>query len=513
MNEKFNLIVCQIIVVFVSIFTVACAKMDGYCASIAVDAGASQSILNGVNAFGSGSFNFSTMNPAMLPALYDNINMNLYQTFGYDVNDAIDYGADNLTSWATGQRDNPLNGASTISVSTADWLASKLLQAGATASSVLNTGYEYFAQSIPQWGENAKQFFIGKKNEVTGAIESAGANVVTKITAGGLVAYNQIYSNLVDTGEIDRIDSRNCVNTKYFRTNGIGGSSSYIISSNLYFSQPTIIYTGHSPTSGRYRLYLLVPRSIGTYSGDNFNFSDSYVSGNFVDGRGHEFPIQNAILVGPQFVTINGIEYAFGTLNLNNGYYPATTYPFGDLESAKELVGTSSSTTISYDYSTNEISQTLKNQLDRLIGKYVDSLTLQRVNDILSSIPIGVEEDIPVAIPTQEVVDELTDVIDDAITDSATYEEVFDAYYEDAIDVPSPPDPEPVIPDYTGTLVPTPFPDDTFSPINGGINSLFSMASLFEPIFYVFSAFSGLFSLWLVVPFVLLFGILIRLLK
>lgn len=507
-------------------------KFNGYCANTLSIAPSSVPAFETFSQ-GMASGGFAYGDPVIMTTeALNNINMNLYQLYGYDlvdlsndvwnsISDPIEwYNA--LTKYASGEYTVDGN---RVDISVANRIAQRISQGAltgaVTAKNLLDVGYRYFSTSVPQWGENAKQFILGKVDEVTQQIVDIAPTMVTKITSQGLSAYNQVYNNLVESGDIvHRTDNNAYIGNSIYYTNTQDNYSfCYTFDSPVFFS----CYADGS-------LACFVPLS-------ECSINETYKTirlNNFVSGYGIKnntvtvFNSLNSLSYRSDYVfNINGVDWYFFATLYNDKNFTTICRPelskggySSYIEFLRALLSsnpTLTDNTISYSYVDNALSVALKNQLDRLIGKYVDSITLDRINDIVSSIPIGQElvgdATVPVAVPTQELVDELTNVVDDALVLDEDYAIAFDDAYLAEIDTTPESEPSPY-PDSTGTAVPEGFPEaPIFDPLVDIVKTPFSFFSIFEPIFQVFGSSFNFFGVWLCFPVVLIILLIIWSLK
>lgn len=517
MKNFFTNLWVHIVFVFAFAFLVV-FRCNGFCTSVTSGTLAlNPSSISQFEAFSSAmaqnGIGFNCAPPEIaLTELLNNINYNLYEVYGYDLNDLVQDSwnalinpsewSNRLTKFATGEA--TIDG-SRVEISVADKIAQRISQGAltgaVTAKNLVDAGYAYFSTAVPQWGENAKQFFIGKRDEITGAITDVAPTMVTKITAQGLAAYNQVYNNLLGNGAISKpiLNKPIYSNTLSFSTPAQSVSFFRLTSSvPLYF---------YSYDSANYpygaQVHLVVPSEFFDVSSRRVISS---VSGLFTYSSGTT-DILNLYLDSPSSFTINDRLFYYGVVRFNDssfGWIPYSPYSLGTLNNVKTLISDdfSSSYATSYDYSSSSsLSVALKDQLDRLIDKYVDSLTLGRINDIVASIPIGQElvgeTDVPVAIPTQEVVDKLTGVIDDALELDEAYALAFDDAYAEPIDTTA--DPTPDFPQF-----PSGVPEEYVPPF---LLDLFpaDMFSMFEPIFDIVGDQYSMFDTWLLIPAIFIF--------
>ena len=523
MKNFFTNIWVHIVFVFVLGFFIF-GRLNGFCAgSLSI----APSAVPTFEAFSQGmaSGGFAWGDPVVMTTeALNNINMNLYQLYGYDLNDLVNDSwtslttpsewSNRLTQFVTG---NATIDGNTLSTSVADQIAQRISQGAltgaVTAKNLLDSGYAYFSTAVPQWGENAKQFFIGKRDALTNEIVDVSPTMVTKITSQGLAAYNQVYNNLLDSHTFVKPSVNKPIFSHCF---------SMIIDTsadNGYYSERGYKFTSSIPMILCSTLSSSVSTLQSTYACIEAQYYDnetnrilSDITGTFYYrlSNGSVIPIQvdHLVIQGQRFVTVNGIEYVYGSLKYYNpswgGYrgFP-NAYSLGTFNDVLDILNNSgtASNGIAYDYSSSALSQALKDQLDRLLDKYVDSITLGRINDIVQSIPIGQElvgeADVPVAIPTQEVVDELTGVIDDALELDEAYALAFDDAYAEPIDTSA--DPSPDFPKF-----PSGVPEEYVPPF---LIDLFptDMFSMFEPIFDIVGDQYSMFDTWLLIPAIFIF--------
>ena len=445
-------------------------------------------------------------NPFVIDDVYDSMDSWLKNNTGYDIEHSYQMGIDGTVLVDGGGFD----------VATANWLADRFSRGTLTATQIASNGYRIFSHSAQQWGANAKEWFLGKIDSVSGKITNVTNNVVTKITAEGLVNYQSMLNNQLSSGTLNDLSSGNSFKSKSFALNYNMNTSYYDYfkcTANFQFSDSIIFYSGSSISNyNRYTLYVLVPKSILDFSSSNPKLN---CNGVFVYSSTPS-PVAYCEVINPTTVTVNNIDYCYGYLvacNSNGGWISRvdSDIPFGDLNQALSLIGSNGS--IANGLQISSSSQSLLNDLlSQLVGKYVDNNILSQINDIIKTSPIVIQtvdnKAIPVAEPSSSQLDDIEDLIQQAIDNSLLYESLLSPY-----DEPIPePEPEPV-PNNQGTEVPEDFSTDIYVPIVDSIDSTFSFISIFEPLFYLFSFSTGLLALWFVVPFVLLFLVLFRMLK
>lgn len=527
------------ICLFISLIAFMGFKLNGFCA-VALSPSSISQFQSFSSAMAQSGMGFNVAPPEIaITELLNNINYNLYEVYGYDLmdlsNDVWNSISDptewynNLTKYASGEY--TVDG-SRVDVSVADRIAQRISQGAltgaVTAKNLLDAGYRYFSTSVPQWGNNAKQFIIGKVDEATQQIVDVSPTMVTKITSEGLVAYNQIYNNLINDNSISNLSNSNF----YYGTNYKGffrrNISFYNFQYEFNTEFPFYLYIPQENYYGYKRLYIVISESVkNQYFVNDLDNGYGFVYRSCASCSGKWINLDNSSFRSASHIYIRNFnelnttlgKYYYGSVDLLDDNFNSisigTNFSFSSLDIIQNNLHASPSVSLSYDYSSSALSQALKDQLDRLIGKYVDSITLGRINDIVQSIPIGQElvgeTDIPVAIPTQEVVDELTNVIDDALELDEDYAIAFDDAY--ASEIETTPDPQPY-PNNSGTAVPEDFPEaPIFDPLVDIVKIPFSFFSIFEPIFQVFGASFNFFTVWLCFPVILIILLIIWALK
>lgn len=514
MKNFFTNIWVHIVFVFVLGFFIF-GRLNGFCAgSLSIAPSAVPTFESFSSGMASGGFAWG--NPVIMTTeALNNINTNLYQLYGYDLNDLVDDSwnslitpsewSNRLTQFVTG---NATIDGNTISTSVADKIAQRISQGAltgaVTAKNLIDSGYAYFSTAVPQWGENAKQFFIGKRDTLTNEIVDVSPTMVTKITADGLMAYNQVYKNLVNSGDIHNMSSGGFLYGTNLVANYYLSSSTHVIF-NVNLSKPCYFYSnGTAPANG----YCFIDSSFLQYDSNSGTYF--LPCSGFLNLNNSIYQL-NYLVSSDTFlhsIDINGKKYLYGNFgltetitgswmtNLNN--YP---YQLGSFQDVIDNLSGNSSSAVSYDYYNSEFSIALKNQLDRLLDHYVDSLTLGRINDIVNELVIGRDVvdglTVPVAKPTQEIVDELTGVIDDALELDEAYALAFDDAYAEPIDTTA--DPSPSFPKF-----PSGVPEEYVPPF---LTDLFpsDMFSMFEPIFDIVGDQYSMFDTWLLIPAIFIF--------
>ena len=486
--------------------------LKGFCASVALD-GASSAVhgvvSSGVNSMGSFGFDPVSMSIIATEA-YDELDSYLYVNTGYDVEDYYNRGVEQQQKFTASIDNTPL---------IADAIANKMTNNLYNAAALSTLGYQIISKNVQQFGSDAKAWFFGKVDSVTNTVNEAVGNMVTKVTAQGMTNYRNALMSLISNGVLSNISDNHAVYSNTFRSNGVRSSNlgqSSCLKSEFKCSFPFYVYSDSTMNYSIYRNYVVVPVSAISHQNEySYYFS---CNGFFVDGNGNQYNLSEFRLASnASRFTINGVDYLYGPLSFlesSYGYfdYVGSLYPFGSLSEVQTMIGNnvSAASGLAYDYSASTLSS-IQSLLNQLVGKYVDTDTMDKISTIIREIPVqGVIEGdvtVPEAVVTPEQVQALQDAIDEAIALSESYAAILDS------DTPVPdPDPE-SSPNNQGTEVPEDFPATILSPINDTVGGVFDFVSIFEPLFYIFSFSTGLLGLWLVIPFVILFMFLFKLLK
>lgn len=496
------------VVVFFSTFAFYSRIVFGASVTLPLDNAGINIFSNASNTFNSAPFSWSNFS-VLGPALYDQINNQLYNSFGYDIEDALWTMEDNFTDYATGRAENPINNG-LLSADTTNWMASKMVQGIYTADAFVDAGYKYFSNSCEQWGENVKNFVVGKVDEVSGAITDVSSTVIQKITDDGILNLSNIQNNLVSNNQILDLSVGDIFYGRSFALDVFkpDGTSIGQLNINFPFDVGLFIESNSSLDNGLSYIRFIYPEGLGL---GNPLFASGVIVSN---GNATQF---SRIFSTSSYSNYswNGYQwyaYRFNTSNTGSAYNSlcvrSSDVPTIDAISSlfnSSFMGADTSYIYAYD---NSSALALQSQLDRLLGHWVDSLTIGNIQDLLNGgIVINVDGTPSIAF-TDEQIAELTDIIDGAIADSINYDDVFGTYYDDAIDDPVIPDPPINDPDIYDEIDVPITPIDT---IGSALTVPYMFSSIFEPIFLAFGG--GLFSLWLFVPTLIVFVAIIWAMK
>lgn len=446
--------------------------------------------------------------------ILNSINNSLYNTFGYDLQDAAWYAEDWLTSDSTLW--NNLNSVVNI-----------VSNGNLDVNSAIQQGYYFFNYQLPfiqnALGENAKTWILGKYDDVSGKITDIIGNTMVPVTQELIDNMSSVFSGLEESEELTNLTDtesniifgRDVAFTFYMFYNSTIENKGNKYQCIISYEQPVLFFTRDENTDR-------IPDSIYVVSKDRNFRKLSYTLINTSNGQnvsssypGNVYSIQQ----------ITGTDLYVGLFRPYQDSVPilySDTFPsasnFLKLRTNEEIIQTWNALQGAYSYNVslrdlNNNLISIKNLLNQLLGHYVSTNDLADLMDTLKQMPIKPTyypnpspngDPLPKTelAPTLDQWTILNNKIDSIIETFPAVDPLFET-------LPSPnpnpnpdpdPDPEPSPSDFpTGIGVPEDFPTDIFEPFTDVLKLPFSFLSVFEPIFYMFNH-TLLFPLWLLVP-------------
>lgn len=476
MKDKFNLLVCHIVVIFICIFVSSCASIDGFCMTIP------QTI------FGA----FSIASEYIVNHAGNSISGADY--VASDINDPFSHSDDYVRAYSDsiGVEFNP-----SMSINEAmDWLSDNSTISDVDLSSYPSTEAANFILKLSPDG-----FTFNPQTHVIKKLKMGAIQLFYIAERATQEAVAHTYDKIAVS--FDSLSQSDIDNIKESSEN-LYGYDGVVFTKNIYlknaytsyntfgdftFNEPVFLYT--QKVNGDDLLFLVHSANISgsvdiTYyrpSAETYHYNLTSINST------------SSNLIG----TYGGVNLYASQVYYGNFVYFVCNTPFSSLEEVKAYLD-------EYGYDGYPMDTPLVNS--QFVPYTVPSLrsTIVGIDDIFPA--IQAIRDGVISIPSNGVaaraipdVDDIADIIARAIANGISQVK------EDDEPVPDP------NPDYTGVAVPGPFPNPTFDPIVKSFGSLFDVVTIFEPIFLVFGALGGLFAFWLVVPFVLLFMAIIRILK
>ena len=468
----------------------------GASAYLTLGSGASQSLSSGLSSI----FDLSSISASPDPLgfsiglsrIYDNLDQYLYQNYDYDLTGTLN---DTLEG-----KNELLNSNMNISAEVADSFVSKL--SGGIYSGVqqlTGAGYALYRGITNGLSQAKDTFFLGKAQD--GVITETLGGALTYVDDNTLSMYESALSNAISNNSlIDYTDTKSYFNSKFQFRNG-----DYLY--NIVYPQNVMLYCGEY----NHYVYCLAPASsfdIGSFSGNRVNVTNGSID-----------QISNTSITSDNgYISIGDVNYLYGRLLSSVGYIESSSI-FQTRSEAVAYINTYNPYHVvsSGVYSLSPgIEAILQQLLGELKGHYVSTSDLEALVDSLSNNGVitnddvvidGVTENVPVIDWTQDYIDTLQGIIEGILENSAVYDDVISDSNADT------PDPGPDPYDNTGTRVPDGLPG-IFSPIIETIQVPFSVVSMFEPIFYIFTGgLSSLFSIWILFPLFILVLLVIWALK
>ena len=261
-----------------------------------------------------------------------------------------------------------------------------------------------------------------------------------------------------------------------------------VVSGYIYFPYQCYYYTVSEPNGsyGSYKCYIMYPTN---------NFDRTLVGGNFINyktvsGEWTAIPssVTGCSLSGTHTITINGVSYTYGSLKLtidsDSTSHTALTNTY--IASYQDAV----------DFFTN-LTGTFPGYETELIDTQGVPYVVDDLDGFASSISdlYPVIESLREVITTFPTIDEIASTISDTIADTIT--DAIDLIKAKAITIeetttpdPGPSDPE--VPDwFWPTFFPDLIPDDMFS--------------MFQPVFDIVGENYSMYSIWIVIPSIIIF--------
>lgn len=450
---------------------------------------------------------------------YDHLNQDLYEKYGWDIQDAQIYAQDWLTDDSTLW--NSQN--SLVSALTGGQITS--------VSDAIREGYTLFRYTLPSFVNSTSQglstWFMGKIVDGTNTISNIYRNTFVPINDNFINSFSEQYQNMVDDEVIDDLTSKNVFygNNFTFIDNG-SQTRIFHIETNYsvyyFWSAETT-----SATNNKY-VDVLAPLSIFDDSTSGWLlFPSNFINSSYVvQGGNTYYPTEARFRQYSDYsiININGTDYAYGRIYLvyNNSYYAivnTSNMMFRDVFLnwvQSNIIGNNATSYIWSDTDSNGNSINIKDLLEELKGHYVTTEQLEGLIETISDFPVTPVPE-PALEPTSEQWDLLESQIETIINEALATDPYFDPNLNPDIDPnpnPNPnPDPEPSPSDInTGIALPESFSSDIIRPFTDVLKLPFSFLSVFEPIFYMFNH-SLLFPLWLLIPSIIVVCFIIWALK
>lgn len=483
------------IFIYILAFVVPCLvcfatfSNKSYCASIALSNQASSTLGNSLGSV----FDLSGISVSPDPVglsiglsqIYDRLDLYLYQNYNYDlsgtVNDTLESGVPYINQDAVLQD----SFVSTITKGLYN-----------TMQELTGYGYSIYKAATMEL-QNAKDtFFIGK--EQNGVITEVLDNSVVYVNDDVLNAYSSSLTNAISDNALYEYSK---VNSLLYGKNFhfvYGVWENYTIQ----FANDVVIGSLSQAGNGYY--------AVGVCSKYNFN-ENIPCSGVVVDNRQHIVDYAfyrystSTIVVGNNtyYCSELGLHCTDGTT-----FYPYDIHRYGDLYNDFRNTGTG---VLSGVYSLSpDIESVIQQLLGELKGHYVSTSDLDLIIDSLTNNGVIANDDsenVAVIDWSQDFIDTLEGIIESVLERSAIYDDVID---DSNAGTPEPPINEN---NFYGTAIPNGFENSSWGSVFDVFKVPFNFVSFFEPLFYVFGGFSGIFAIWSVVPFVFVIMLLIWALK
>lgn len=452
-------------------------------------------VLNGLN--GSADINSllgdtysfeSLYSPAFVVGIsnaYDEINNQLYERFGWDLEDVTSKYVEVTSGDDIGFVLNALAGTT-----------------DAPALDILSGGYQVF-NFVRSGG--AKSLVLGIADSVTGQIEQIKGHLLNQVALDDIMAMEDAIDDAISDGEITDMSIPNQVAYgKDFQFTYTRGASTYVVTLN--FNRPVVLFTSNIADSyGNYEI------AICFETGSTISLSGIGI----VNGNLHSIAQTTYVSANNAVHTVNGHTYMVGVLTTRNGDVGDQVYSRsvlgGSAQAALDFVGALDDAH-SYTYKPTLNYQQVMALLDSLKGHWATSADMATVADVFDGGLVIPDETTGVLEWgfDDALVAELEDVIGDILDRSAVIEEELEGVIDDSL--PDTPDPVPNDPNQ-GIAIPPDFPVSVLDSILSAFDTPFHFVEIFEPIFYVFGFFTQIYGLWLFAPVILIGALLIWSLK
>lgn len=482
-----NKIIFYIVIGF--IVFVACFHIV-FCDSHATDlpVGFSQSAINSLNSYTNPTeYTFGNSPEQFVFGVnkaIDEINLYLYQNYGYDLEDLSIDVYDDLTDPTT----------------VSDHVIHKITGEDYDTSSAAAAGFKLFSYAyingLQDLGSNVKTYVLGKWDEVTNTVTDIYDNVVAYIDDNFFSAFSSVTSG-INSGQSPFLDISD-TNLYFYKTqtclyyNNFTASQTY--QGRLIYQCDIPIFTYKVSNS----IHFVVPSSliIDRYT-CNIKVTDISSNGQIISSYNTIWPdIVSTFL-------INNVLYYdirdYSNLSKDTQY----DFEYSSLAEIQSFISTydpyNFDNAITYDY-TEQSKTAIQELLDQLKGHYVTVDDLASLIDTLEGEavvkPIPVTDDetgeatlIPELDLSDETLARLQDIIDNILADAID----FDTYFPEPTPTPTPdPGPDYTIPDgIWPSFIPDLLPEDMFS--------------MFRPIFDIVGTDYSMYSLWILIPSILIF--------
>lgn len=457
--------------------------------------------------------NFQVLNGGMGAANYYGLNAQGYDPFtlfivgaGGDVLDKTNTWLENNTDYDLsdmGFMANDMIETASWNEGTADGMINRLTKgAYQSLGSAVQNGVNFLASKVMVGGMAAKMFITGAIDSATNTISSIyGNNAYIKLTDTYVNNINDSLTNYLQNYSIPNISTLNYKFGKNVEFTSTSEHKHYV----LKFDKPLLFY--NDVANGQ--IYFIRP------SGYEIN-SFSGVIVNTTNGQSASFSSYGTAS-GPNNFVINNVTYITKAIRINSKAVYSDIF-YNGLDSCKSFISTYNPfnfSQYSFNYSDNLF---IKNLFDQLKDKWVTTDDLKQINDKLGELTLG---NISINGQNNNVIDTdsdslsgLADLIQSIIDNNAFLNN--DTNFDSESSLTTEPVPEPD-PDneinFGGTTLPEDFVPFGWTPLFDTIKLPFEFSGLFQPLFYVFGSFAGLWAIWSFVPIAILVLLFIWALK
>lgn len=451
-------------------------------------------------------------------AALQQINTDLYNKYGWDLEDAAWAIEDELLENAgTGQS------ADTFVQNMSD---GAVLSWVAANSENIRLFSSWLVNPIGAGTRQLKQYIMGKVNQ-DNEIVDVYDNTITYVDDDFFDVYQSTYDSLVLSDDIIVLSDsqlpyygKNLQYNAIYRNN-FNGFKQVVADYDLFLYTEYVTVNGYSG----YTVYAVIPysqyvESVNTgyqwrFNGNIYTYNTTHT----LTSTANYITLGYTNSIRPYTFVINGVTYAYGPLstsNAQNGNF--SQFDMGSLQNVKDMIEALSDSAYSYIVEPT-VAEEMQDTLNLLKGHWVDSSDMARINEFIGDLPVspelpnGAVDYLPFIGASESDLAELQELVEDILARSQAYDDVLGDPDPTPEPEPEPePDPDPVV-DYTGTIVPDNFPTGITEPILDLFDFNFNLFSFFEPLFYIFGTFSGIFALWSFVPLVIIILVVIWALK